>query len=84
MTIDFDYNPDNLLDSIKAQLNLKNDAALSRALHVAPPIISKIRKRRSAIGSSFLVRLHEISALPIKDLRALMGDTRPNFEPIEL
>ena len=38
---DIDYDPNNLLDTLIKQLHLKNDAALSRALEVAPPVISK-------------------------------------------
>ena len=34
------YDPNHLLDSLIEKLNLKNDAALSRALEVAPPVIS--------------------------------------------
>lgn len=73
------YDPDNLLDTIIKQLHLKNDAALSRALEVAPPVISKIRHRRLPIGASLLIRMHEISDLSIKDLRGLMGDRRAKF-----
>ncbi len=40
------YDPNNLLDTLIEKLHLKNDAALSRALEVAPPVISKIRHRR--------------------------------------
>ena len=43
---EIDYDPNNLLDTLIKQLHLKNDAALSRALEVAPPVISKIRHRR--------------------------------------
>ena len=35
------YNPNRLLDTLIENLRLKNDAALSRALEVAPPVISK-------------------------------------------
>ncbi len=73
------YNPDNLLSSLISKLNLKNDAALSRALEVAPPMISKIRHRRLPVAASLLIRMHEISALSIKDLRAMMGDRRDKF-----
>ena len=76
---EIDYDPNNLLDTLIKQLHLKNDAALSRALEVAPPVISKIRHRRLPVGSSLLIRMHEISELSIKDLRALMGDRRAKF-----
>ncbi|MCD6026416.1 MAG: hypothetical protein K0R08_935 [Solimicrobium sp.] len=76
---EIDYDPNNLLDMLIKQLHLKNDAALSRALEVAPPVISKIRHRRLPVGASLLIRMHEISDLSIKELRALMGDRRTKF-----
>jgi hypothetical protein len=76
---DVNYDPNNLLDTIVKRLHLKNDAALSRALEVAPPVISKIRHRRLPIGASLLIRMNEASDISIKDLRALMGDRRDKF-----
>lgn len=76
---DLNYDPHNLLDALIEKLNLKNDAALSRALEVKPPVISKIRNRRLPVGASMLIRMHEVSALSIKDLRELMGDRRAKF-----
>ena len=73
------YDPNNLLDALIEKLSLKNDAALSRALEVAPPVISKIRHRRLPVGASLLIRMHEVSDLSIKDLRILMGDRRDTF-----
>jgi hypothetical protein len=67
------YNPDNVLDAIIAKLHLKNDAALSRALEVAPPVISKIRHRTLPIGATILLRMHEVSDFSIRELRALMA-----------
>ncbi len=74
-----EYDPNHLLSSLISKLKLKNDAALSRALEVAPPVISKIRHRRLPVGASLLIRMQEISELSIKDLRALMGDRRKKF-----
>lgn len=74
-----EYNPNNLLDAIVAKLNLKNDAALARALEVAPPVISKIRHRRLPVGASMLIRMHEVTDLSIAELRALMGDRRTKY-----
>jgi hypothetical protein len=74
-----EYDPNRLLDALIAKLNLKNDAALSRALEVAPPLISKIRHRRLPVGASLLIRMHEVSSLSIKELRELMGDRRKKF-----
>jgi hypothetical protein len=76
---DFDYNPNPLLDSLLNQLHLKNDAALSRALKIGPPVISKIRNYHLPVGASMLIRMQEVSDMNIKELRALMGDNRPKF-----
>ncbi|MDP5009130.1 MAG: hypothetical protein NWQ13_09165 [Glaciimonas sp.] len=73
------YDPNHLLDSLIDKLHLKNDAALSRALEVAPPVISKIRHHRLPVGASLLIRMHEVSALTISELRTLMGDRREKF-----
>jgi len=67
------YNPNRVLDAIIAKLQLKNDAALSRALEVAPPVISKIRHNTLPIGATILIRMHEISDFSIRELRELMA-----------
>ena len=73
------YDPDHLLATLIERLNLKNDAALSRALEVSPPVISKIRHRKLPVTASLLIRMHEVSALSIQELRLLMGDRRQKF-----
>ena len=73
------YNPNRLLDSLIEIMHLKNDAALARALEVAPPVISKIRHMKLPVGASLLIRMHEVSELSIRDLRYLMGDRRKKF-----
>lgn len=70
------YNPGRLLDALAERLNAKNDAALSRALEVAPPVLSKIRHGRLPVGATILLRMHEASGIPIRELRDLMGDRR--------
>ncbi len=73
------YDPDNLLASLIGKLKLKNDAALSRALEVSPPVISKIRHRRLPVTGSLLIRMHEVTNLSIGELRGLLGDRRSKF-----
>lgn len=73
------YNPNHLLDFLLEKMALKNDAALSRKLEVAPPVISKIRHRRLPIGASLLIRMHEVTGMSIRDLRDLMGDRRTKY-----
>ncbi len=50
-------DPNAVLDEVTKQLGLKNDAALARALEVAPPVISKIRHYRLPIGSTLKLRI---------------------------
>ena len=73
------YDPNQLLDTLRKRMNLKNDAALSRALEVAPPVISKIRHRSLPVGASLLIRMHEVTQMSIRDLRDLMGDRRMKY-----
>src|SRR5712692_8211695 len=75
----FAYDPNRLLDTLIEKLHLKNDAALSRALEVAPPIISKIRHRRLPVGASMLIRMHEATGMSTHELRDLMGDRRTKY-----
>lgn len=77
----FNYNPNQLLDSVAEHLGLRNDAALSRALEVAPPVISKVRHLRLPVSATLLIRMHDVTGISIRDLRFLMGDCRPKFEP---
>jgi hypothetical protein len=73
------FNPNNLLNTIIERLKLKNDAALSRMLEVAPPVISKIRHGRLPVGASLLIRMHEETGMNISELRELMGDRRRKY-----
>lgn len=61
------------LDKLTNRLKLKNDAALSRALQVAPPVISKIRHGSLPFGVSLVVRAHEITGIPVRDLKKWLG-----------
>lgn len=73
------YDPNTLIDSLKSMLRLKNDAALSRALDVSAPVLSKIRSFQMPISGAVLIRMHEVSSLSITDLRWMMGDRRVKY-----
>ncbi len=73
------YDPNTLIDFVINNLQLKNDAALADRLGVAPPVISKVRFFKIALGPSLLVRMHEETNITVKELRALMGDDRPIY-----
>jgi DNA-binding transcriptional regulator YdaS (Cro superfamily) len=64
-----------LLDTVSSQMQCKNDAALSRLLEVAPPVVSNWRRGRIAFGPTHIVRLHEKDpeAFPVKRIRELLA-----------
>ncbi len=70
--------PAQLLDAVIRKLSLKNDAALARTLGVAPPLISKIRRRRMPVGAAILVRMLETTQLHIRDLYRLAVASMPS------
>lgn len=74
---DPNYNPDRLLDAVISTLRLKNDAALSRTLGVAPPMLSKVRHRRLAIAAGLMIQIHDATRMSIDDIRLLMGVAVP-------
>jgi plasmid maintenance system antidote protein VapI len=78
-----EYDANRLLDALIDKMHLKNDAALSRLLEVAPPVISKIRHRRLPVGASMLIRMHEETGLAVRELRDLMGDRRQKYRASE-
>jgi len=65
------FVPNKLLDTLIERLQLKNDAELCRVLEVQPPIISKIRHRKLNVGATILLRMHEKSNIPIRELKEL-------------
>lgn len=83
MEIENGYDPNRLLDTVRSKLNLKNDAALCRALEVSAPVISKVRHRRLPLGAALLIRLHEVSNISVRELRNMMGDRRRNYRASE-
>jgi len=73
------YDPDGLIDGLIDKLCLKNDAALSRLLAVAPPVISKIRHRRLPVGPSLLLRIQDATGIQVNEARQMAGLPIPQF-----
>jgi len=65
-------NANRLLDRVIEILALKNDADLARALGVPPPVISKLRHHRLPVGPTMLIRIHEETGLPIREIKSLL------------
>lgn len=70
---DPNYNPNRLLDEVLSKLCLKNDAALSRILGVAPPILSKVRHHRLPVAPGLIIQIHDATRMSIDEIRGLMG-----------
>jgi hypothetical protein len=79
MKFNSEYNPNQLLNIVRANLRVKNDAALSRRLEVGPPVISKVRHGRLPVGAALLIRIHEVTGLGIDELRGMLGDRRAKY-----
>lgn len=75
------YNPARLLDALLHHLQLDNDGALSRRLHVASHVIQSIRHGSLPVGASMLLWMQETSGLSIRELRHLLGDRRATCRP---
>ena len=60
----------DLLDYIKTRAELKNDAALCRYLDLHPPQVSRLRSNEIYIGDRILLRIHEVSGIPIKEIKS--------------
>lgn len=64
-----------LLDCVMARGAAKNDAALSRMLNVAPPVISKLRHGRLELGATLVINIHETTGMSIREIKALVAPT---------
>jgi hypothetical protein len=63
-----------LLNHLLQRGQLKNDAALSRALEVAPPVIRKLRHAVLPLGAKLLLDIHLLFDIPVRDLMALVAE----------
>lgn len=62
-----------LLDTAISRLGLKNDAALSRAMEIAPPLFSKVRNGKVSVGAVLAIRLEEVASIPIKETTNILA-----------
>ena len=62
-----------LLDHLMVTHELKNDAALGRALGLAAPVISKLRSGKLAMGPAHMLRVHDKYEMPFRAMRELLA-----------
>ncbi len=68
-----EYTPNRILDALLDHWQLRNDAALSRRLGVAPPVISKFRHKRLPIGAAHLLHIMDATDWSLEQVRELAG-----------
>lgn len=61
-----------ILDVLKEKYDLKNDAAIAKALDIAPPIVSRIRNGKSNVSADIILKIHETFGMPVADIKALL------------
>jgi hypothetical protein len=67
------YDPEGFLAWMKGLMHVKTDAALAYRMNADPSTISRIRHRQDPIGPAMLVKFHELTDLPTKELKKHMG-----------
>jgi transcriptional regulator with XRE-family HTH domain len=78
-TTQYNYTPrvDNaatrFLDRLIKDMNLRNDAALARRLEVNAPLISKIRHGKFGVSAELIIRIHEKTDIPVKEIKAALA-----------
>jgi hypothetical protein len=70
------FDPAKLLDVVKERFGVQTDSELALLLNMTSPQISRIRHCGAPLSASALIKIHEISGLPIESLKMLCGDRR--------
>jgi hypothetical protein len=76
MNTEANETPSKLLDYIKEQFYLVNDAALAHFLKVPAPVISNMRSGRLTFGASYILRLHELTGLPVATIKSYLPTSK--------
>lgn len=63
--------PHRLFDHIRLAYKIQSDASLSQILEVSPSIISRIRSRKIKISAELILKIYDITDLPIQSIREL-------------
>ncbi|WP_420106867.1 hypothetical protein [Herbaspirillum huttiense] len=62
-----------LIDNVIDRPGLKNDAALARELWTYATVISKIRNNRIPVGPLMILRIHEATGWPTRQIKAVIA-----------
>ena len=62
-----------VLDLLFDKLNVKNDAALAKAMKVMPPVVSKLRHGHLPFGDTYIIMAHELTGWSIREIKDWLG-----------
>ncbi len=62
----------DVFNLIKIVYDIKNDAALSRALDIRASNISKLRANKMGFGPEMILRVHDKTGWPVSQIKALV------------
>ena len=63
-----------LFNYVQEKKHIKSDAQMSRELGISPPVVSSMRRGKLTAGPSMILGIHETYGVPIKKIRALLGE----------
>ena len=62
-----------LFNTVISKLSLKNDTELAKVLGLTPPTVSNIRNGRKEVGATLILRAHEVTDIPVAEIRKLLA-----------
>jgi DNA-binding transcriptional regulator YdaS (Cro superfamily) len=63
-----------LFDFLMREYQLKNDAALGRALGLSAPSVSKIRAGVQKVSAELKITIHKKTGMSIEDIEEMLGE----------
>jgi transcriptional regulator with XRE-family HTH domain len=77
---------EHLLDDIKKQAGLRDDAALAKYLNVGHPNITRLRHGRHLMGPEMILAIHDATNMPIREIKSRLKPTQsaPQTQPAQL
>jgi len=63
-----------LIDYLIKSNNFKHDGALAKAMGVHAPMISKYRNRKLKVGAPFILLVHDLFGLEVKEILRMLAE----------
>jgi len=63
-----------LFDHLQRTYKVRNDRELAKALGVWPAAVSKVRSGKLAFGDIWLLAVHDVFGLEIKDIKGMLNE----------